>query len=66
MCMCMCMHMYMSCHTYTRCVFKFEFTPGGTVLPQYSFKMLKFFLWEGVSDMASALDSPQVYTHIYI
>ena len=47
---------------YASCVFRFEFTPGGTVLPQYSFKMLKFFLWEGVSDMATALASPQVWT----
>ena len=28
---------------YASCVFRFEFTPGGTILPQYSFKMLKFF-----------------------
>ena len=47
---------------YASCVFKFEFTPGGTILPQYSFKMLKFFLWEGVADMATALASPQVWT----
>jgi len=47
---------------YASCVFRFEFTPGGTILPQYSFKMLKFFLWEGVSDMATALASPQVWT----
>ena len=47
---------------YASCVFKFEFTPGGTILPQYSFKMLKFFLWEGVSDLETALASPQVWT----
>ena len=30
-----------------RCRFLFEFTPGGTVIPSYTFKMLKFLLWDG-------------------
>ena len=45
---------------YAACEFLFEFTPGGTVLPSYKFRMLKFYLWEGVKDMQTALSSWQV------
>ena len=43
-----------------------EFTPGGTVLPSYTFRMLKFYLWEGVFDQETALKSWQVYLDMVI
>ncbi len=46
---------------YASCVFTFEFTPGGTVLPKYSFKMMSFFLWKGVNSFEKLFETTDVY-----
>ena len=45
---------------YADCKFVMAFTPGGTIVPTYSFRILKFDIYENVVDLASALQSQSV------
>jgi hypothetical protein len=42
-------------NTYVACNFIFQITAGGTVVPSYSFRVLKMDIWEDVVDVESAL-----------
>ena len=45
---------------YADCKFVLAFTPGGTIVPTYSFRILQFDIYENVIDQATALESQQV------
>ena len=51
---------------YGACNFVFLFSPGGTVMPRYRFKVMKLDLYENVKDFDTALQSPEVQWDIMV
>ena len=45
---------------YAACNFIFSFTPGGVIKPTFTFKVMKFDLYENIKYLEDALSSPEV------
>jgi len=53
-------------NSYASVRFLFEFTAGGTVLPNYAIKVLKQEVWENVQDLDTASSSHRVWLDVIV